>query len=136
MYTSPEKEWNLCGYLVDRINKLIPMCKAVRTTTLMRSGRDEEDPKEIATIVLMNGKKIYITNYKIINDRVYNCWTTWTLKHITFCIDGGKHIVFYNFDGFDYNFYKYNNYKELSISIFMQAVSELISNDVVTLIEE
>ncbi len=151
MHVSPQAEWNLCSYLVDRMNKLMPMCKAVMKETQVKSLNNTGGSKNIPTIELMNGKKIYITHHRVCYSGYYNSPSTLMLINmIAFSVDegkqyfdvfkeqkSGKNYYFYEID--KYSFYELSNnnlmgvyYKNLSIVNFMSVVSELVVEDLVT----
>ncbi len=140
MFESLQTESNFCSYLVDRINKLIPMCKAVRATTRIKNLTDTSDTlKDIPTIELMNGKKIYITRYRVSNSGYYSPWSTFMkVNIIAFSVDEGRQYFDVFKDkkkGGNYYFYERDKYyKNLSIVNFMKVVNELVVEDLVNLV--
>ncbi len=146
-----KKELNLCSYLVDRMNKLMPMCKAKVTVTRMVSGENNIEERDIPTIELMNGKKIYITQYSTYGDKYRNSqyslnyekyYIAFSVNQLWFIFKPFISMVNIDYNKFNNNYvmsseYNFdsieakNNYENLSIMNFMKVVSGMVVNDLV-----
>ncbi len=145
---SIEKELDLCHYLTNLINKLIPMSNAVNSIKTMSNAMPSKNGEEaeIATITLMNGSEIYITGHNIFKGQFYENpvtvnSTAYRIGFAFYNVDGSKSSndewkAFSKKDRLTYDFNKENNYKDLDMIDFMKVVTVLVIDDLNKMLNE